>query len=81
MDNLTSQEIAVLKFINETYNKKLRLKMNASDIANNLDMNTLQVDEMLERFKEKGLIKKKKGRFFWLGEFALDIIIEILGSS
>jgi len=78
---LTQQEINVLTYINTHYSKKIRFKLDVNKIAEACDLNTMQTKEMLERFKDKKLIKKSNSTFYYMGEAAIELLIEVIGNS
>lgn len=78
---LTKQEIKVLTYINTHYSKKIRFKLDVNKIAEACDLNTMQTKEMLERFKEKKLIKKSNSTFYYIGEAAIELLFEVIGNS
>ena len=77
-ENLTTKEIEVLKYINEVHNTKLRFKINTVVIAEEFQLNELQLREMLQRFKEKGLVKKNRKGLYLVGEIMLEVIGEVI---
>ena len=76
---LTEKEVKVLSYINDHYSKKFALKIDVEKIAEACDLNPLHVKEMLERFKEKKLIKKSNNAFYFVIEAAIEVLFEILG--
>ncbi len=78
LDNLTDKEKAVLTYLNETSTHKLKFKLNERAIAETFNLNDLQVNEMISRFKEAGLIQKKRGHYKWFGQAVLEFLSEIV---
>lgn len=78
--NLTKKELDVLNYINETNLKKYRFKINTTSIADHFSMSETHAQEMVERFKEKGLIKKKKNSYSF-AQVALEVLAEGIFSS
>jgi len=81
LDGLTNKEKAVLSHINETHGQSLRFRINVRKVAGACELSEMHTEEILERLKEKGLIKKRRGRFYWLGELTLEMLLEVIANS
>ena len=77
---LSTQEKQVLNYLNEKQSNTRFIKINTKKIAAHFEISETHVQEMIERFKEKGLIKKDRNRYV-LGEVVLEILTEGIFSS
>lgn len=78
MQSLTEKETCVLKAIKEASKHRLTFKIDSETLATKCQLNPLQVDEMVQRFKEQGLLKKDRAGWYTLAEAVFDFLADLI---
>ena len=78
MKSLTQKETCVLKAIKEASKYRLSFKIDSEKLATKCQLNPLQVDEIVQRFKRQGLLKKDRTGLYTFAEAVFDLLAELI---
>ena len=78
MKSLTEKETCLLKAINEDSEYRIAFNINSEKLVTKCQLNPLQVDEMVQRFKRQGLLKKDRTGLYTFAEAVFDLLAELI---